>query len=179
MMRAKEKLQTKDGSLLKSYGDYGATVTADDLQPLIHAERSITATRSSSTSHMLLCRFFYLKNGRQKNHARYFRGTNLGMVASCYKEASFMYPLCVMLMPIAWLQIALTGLFDRRTQDGYCLSHHLAGSLPDVPPTRWAYGIMLKRMKGAYPGGFKELLERYYNQKDHPIAMAWRELFSP
>ena len=80
----------------------------------------------------------------------------------------------ILLRVYAAISVAITGMKDHYTQDGYMLSWHLAKAANGrCFLMKIAYGIMKKRMLKYYPS-FNVLLEKYFAHK-HPIAVIFNE----
>lgn len=80
-------------------------------------------------------------------------------------------------LPVSWLSAALTGIFDKMGQDGHILSWHIEMLLFSQQSKFSCTKIREKRMRRYYPGGYLQLLSKYYDC-EHPNAIFWPECVS-
>lgn len=161
-------------ALLDKYPDNKTDqVTIDDLLPLANASKQL-----HPNLFLLLCWHMWNEHGFYRNttvdkgwsawmwrHAAIipvFRHEDLGL---------FRNLLLSLFLPISWIQILVTGVFDKKTQDGHVLAWHLEGCL-DSFIMRLCAKVRMRRMRKAYPGGYQELLTSYFGH-EHPLASFW------
>lgn len=148
------------GAFLKYPGATTENVTIDDLVPLLHA-----------------CKLF--DSALYKDVANYYLHTLLVRhiaILPVFGDAlsglrKFML---ILHKPVSWLSSALTGLFDPKGQDGHILSWHIEMILFSQHTKFSCQRIREARMMKTYPGGYLELLTKYYAH-EHPNAIFWPE----
>ena len=148
-------------------------VTVDDMVPLAHASKALYPDLFLSLCWHMWNHCGWYKNTMQDRGWGAFLWRHVAIIPIFrHKDlGTFRNLILSLFLPVSYLQVALTGLFDRKTQDGHILSWHLERAIGG-----WVMEfcglVRERRMFKAYPGGYKELLTSYFGH-EHPIATYW------
>jgi hypothetical protein len=166
-LEALRKCERRPGLYIKRPGNTSDQVTGDDLIPLMHLCIK-TGIRSLVFKHLVSHFGFYINTDKWVGF-RSFLGRNIPLwVMSAY--AAGKKPWWILRF-ISSKYVSSSG--NQHTQDEWVLSWHVLSALKtrcdlhakEMP--KWE-----QRFKNNWPGGFKDLLTKYYAH-EHPLAMYW------